>query len=197
MYTVTRSGALSVSTRCCYLPLLPHLRRLVDSLSSVEEDGGRALQPHLFNTTGSSWDTPSRQYPYTSGHPQTVPPYKSTSLTPPNRRRNDERGSLHLPSSERGYVRPDQQLNSRSFSRFPSDGHAVDYSTGSKSLPLGVGVPSGRDSFTSVHGPNDLSVKLAESLAESRHFREKLEVTTSKLNQCEREVLTYTVVILY
>ena len=147
--------------------------------------------------TGSSWDTPSRQYPYASGHPQTAPPYKSTGLTPPNRRRNDDRGFLHLTSSERGSIRTDQRLNSQSFSRFPSDGHAVDYSTGSKSLPLGVGMASGRGSFTSVPGPNDLSVKLAESLAESRHFREKLEVTTSKLNQCEREVLTYTVVLLH
>ena len=110
-------------------------------------------------------------------------------FTLPNRSKRNETVTARHQSVDRDGTRFDQRWSSRSFNRFPSDGNLVDYAAaGSKSLPLGVGVVGGRGTMPSATGHSDVSVKLSESLAESQHLREKLEVTESKLSQCEREV---------
>lgn len=161
-------------------------KRLVDTLSSVEERGAlvnSTQNTQMFDTTWTPQDTPGRQPSFTSGRVQTAPSYRSLGFTP-----SASRGNYHRPSSDRDAGRGDPRWGSRSLSRFPSDGNVVNYYEGSKSLPVRMGVAGGRGSLDKVPGLSDLSGKLSESLAESHYLRGRLEAAESKLTQCEREV---------
>ena len=171
---------------CCVTFPHPCPRRLVDTLSSVEERGAlvnSTQNTQMFDTTWTPQDTPGRQPSFTSGRVQTAPSYRSLGFTP-----SASRGNYHRPSSDRDAGRGDPRWGSRSLSRFPSDGNVVNYYEGSKSLPVRMGVAGGRGSLDKVPGLSDLSGKLSESLAESHYLRGRLEAAESKLTQCEREV---------